>query len=48
LLHFLEQAGIKTNGYDDAKRIIIDTARSLNINESDFDYSIWRYMSRRK
>lgn len=47
LLHFLELVGIKTNGYDDAKHIIIDAAKCLNINESDFDYSIWRYMSSR-
>lgn len=48
LIHFLELVGIEVNGYDDAKRIIIDAAKCLNINESDFDYSIWRYMSRRK
>ena len=45
LYNFLAQAGVEVNGYDEAQRVIRQTAELLNINERTLDYSIWSYMS---
>ncbi|MCK4653531.1 MAG: hypothetical protein KAU01_03705 [Candidatus Cloacimonetes bacterium] len=48
LLKFIENAQIKISGYDEAHRIINTTADLLNVNRSDFDHSIWKYMTEKK
>lgn len=48
LLKFIENAQIKISGYDEAHRIINTTADLLNVKRSDFDHSIWKYMTEKK
>jgi hypothetical protein len=45
LIGFLSKAGISVSSYKEAQSIISETARMLNIPESYFDHSIWKYMS---
>lgn len=44
---FLEEAGISYTSYEEARGILSISAKILNIEETVFDNSIWRYMSNR-
>ncbi|MGK0289566.1 MAG: hypothetical protein ACI86H_001011 [bacterium] len=48
LIGFLENAGIHVIEYEKAQQIISQTAKLLNVKESHFDHSIWKYMSESK
>lgn len=48
LLHFLKDAGVTAGNYDEARGILSAVATLMNRNPSDLDYSIWKYMSKRK
>ena len=46
MFNFLELAGIPINrNYDLAKRIVMETAQILGVDNEHLDHSIWRYMS---
>ncbi len=44
----LEEAGLGTSSYADAKEILNLAADSLEVARAHFDYSIWKYMSQRE
>lgn len=48
LLKFLRLAGIDARNYENAQRIINETADNLSMDRAKFDHSIWQYMSKRK
>jgi 3-methyladenine DNA glycosylase/8-oxoguanine DNA glycosylase len=48
LIGFLENAGIQIGNYQEAQSIISETAKLLDIHESYFDHSLWKYMSESK
>ncbi len=43
----LEEAGLGTSSYSDAREILNLTADSLGVGRAHFDHSIWKYMSQR-
>ena len=45
LVNFLGMAGMKWNGYEEARELIKETAVELGVKESALDNSIWYYMS---
>jgi len=45
LFGFLHNAEIDVTDYHVAQNILSDTAKLLDIDESNLDYSIWKYMS---
>ncbi len=47
LFQFLTEAGVPTNNYPEAHRIIREAADLLGVEQARLDHSIWRYMSRR-
>lgn len=46
LIGFIKQSGTDVTGYKEAQTIISLAALKLNIEESLFDHSIWKYMSK--
>ena len=48
LYNFLALAGVPCRTYDEARRVIHETAILLGIDPSDLDHSVWRYMSKRQ
>ncbi|MFV2044790.1 MAG: hypothetical protein ACC700_16340, partial [Anaerolineales bacterium] len=44
----LEEAGIATVSYEDAREILNLAADSLGVERSRFDHSVWKHMSQRK
>ncbi len=48
LLKFLKLADIEAKNYENAQRIINETADILSMDRAKFDHSIWQYMSKRK
>ncbi|MHB1317253.1 MAG: hypothetical protein ACYCYF_01400 [Anaerolineae bacterium] len=46
MLAFLKEAGIPDTGYEEAHRLLIDTAAALGWPAGDLDMSIWTRMSR--
>lgn len=47
LFHFLTEAGVPTNDYNEAHRLICEAAALLSVEFAALDSSIWRYMSER-
>ena len=47
LFRFLTDAGVPTDNYARAHRLIGEAAELLGVEPAKLDYSIWRYMSRR-
>lgn len=48
LREFVNKAGIAVRSDEEVKRIVDRAADLMGIDKSDFDLSIWRYMSERK
>ena len=48
LRNFLNLAGIQVKSYLEAQEVINRAATQLNVKESRFDHSIWKYMSKGK
>jgi len=46
LTRFLEQAGIRVAGYEQARDAIADAASELGVTAAQLDHSIWTYMSK--
>ncbi|MFO7697151.1 MAG: hypothetical protein R6X16_08340 [Anaerolineae bacterium] len=46
MLAFVEEAGIRVAGYEEAYRLLIDTAAALGWPAGELDMSIWTRMSR--
>ncbi len=46
LCNFIKQAGITVSDYDDAQKIISETAKILGVKENVLDGAIWLYMSK--
>jgi len=44
----LEEAGVATSNYDEARNILNLAADAMGVNRAFLDYSIWQYMSTRK
>jgi len=47
LNNFLDRARVKAKTYDEAQAVIHAAADLLQVNRSDLDHSIWKYMSTR-
>ena len=47
LFRFLAEAGVPTQNYNEAHRLITETAALLGVEPSVLDHSIWRHMSQR-
>ena len=46
LMRFLEQAGVRVSGYEQAREVIAGAAAELGISAARLDHSIWTYMSK--
>ena len=45
LTRFLEQAGVRVTGYEQAREVIGAAAAELGVSAAQLDHSIWTYMS---
>lgn len=48
LYRFLSEADLPTTNYETARALISDAAILLDVDATQLDYSIWRYMSERR
>jgi endonuclease III len=44
LNNFIEAAGVRCANYEEARAVLIETAKLMDVSPSTLDYSIWKYM----